>query len=70
MACAGDDEGGAAVWAGRTGGQSGVGSSVPDLQPQFASRNHPADCEHAAAPALPHHFHHPAGGQHGLTETI
>lgn len=63
MSHAGDDESGAAVWDSRSGGQPGVGSSVPDVQLQFGKWNHPAHCEHAALPALHHTLHSPAAGQ-------
>lgn len=60
---AGDDESGAAVWDRRSGGQPGVGSSLPAVQLQFGKWDHPAQCEHPAAPALPHTLHRPAAGQ-------
>lgn len=61
--CADDDESGAAVRDGRAGGQPGVGSSIPAVHLHFGKWDHPAHCEHTAAPAQPHILHSPAAGQ-------
>lgn len=53
MSRPGDDDSGAAVRRSRRGGQFGVGSSVPGLQPRCGTGQRPARCEQPAAPALP-----------------
>lgn len=63
MSRAGVDEGGAAVWDDRSGGQPGVGSSVPAVQLQFGKRDHPAHHEHPAQPARLLTLHSPAAGR-------